>query len=156
MNAIFDPCQSRIELLLPFFHQVFEKAKSVKVSLGCYVNSSLLLFIESHRELLDAVVNLREHRSYGAPELLITFDHCIMLKELDRNGSQSLLWPIIEPVQSTAAHERWEVPASDPEQIADRRHAHDDVEMQSQLLDVSLVDVVLTQGDSLLLHALEQ
>ena len=69
---------------------------------------------------------------------------------------QSLLWPVIEPVEGAAIDQGGKVSASISEDVSNRRHAHDNMEVLFNLLDVGFVDVICTLWDSLLLHEGEQ
>ena len=99
-------------------------------------------------------MNDREHLRKASSKIPIVFEHLVVFEKLLGYGLESFLRPIVEPIQRTTVDQGWEVSTSDTELVTYGRHAQDDVEMESKLLDECLINSVLADGNLLLFHEL--
>ena len=77
-------------------------------------------------------------------------------EELISHGHKRFLRPAIEPVKRAAVDQRGELARSDSQKFTDRRHAHHDVEVVTEWLNVLQLAILAINWNLLLVQQLSQ
>lgn len=150
IDTILETRQLQFHLLHLVIQLLTELVKRIQEGFWRQIYSSLLLREELIADLLNTSMDYREELADA--DFVLLLHQLIVGDELLSNCLESVLRPIIKPIESAAVHKRRKVPASQSQLISDWRHAQDYVELVTQSFNIGLVCRLWRYWPAKLLH----
>ena len=126
------------------------QADQFKERLWCRVVVPLVVHLVQHRHLRNSLMHEGHELGDGVPDIFRNRGK--ILKELLGDGDESILRPLVEPVDAGAVDQRWELATADPQGGAHRGEAEDHLQLLSHSVDEELPTVLSCVRDPRTLH----